>query len=194
MLAFASNVNQKKKILIRSVQHKNFLLLALLSLVIISLDQITKIWAVSNLTDKSIQLLGDFIRFTLVYNKGGAMGTSFGSPTLYLILALTILPLLIYYIFQYRNFYHFSIPLTLIASGAVGNLADRIRLGQVVDFIDVDFFDINLFGFQLERWWTFNIADAAISCAIVYLLIQIIFSGKIRNDPSKESDSPANFN
>ena len=169
------------------MRYNKLLLPTLLFLVVIFLDQFTKIWAVSNLSDKSIQLLGDFLRFTLVYNKGGAMGTNFGSPTVYLILALAILPLLAYYIYQYRNYYYFSIPLTLIASGAVGNLADRIRLGQVVDFIDVDFFDINLFGFSLERWWTFNIADAAISCAITYLLLLIIFSDK-QYDPKNQID------
>jgi signal peptidase II len=60
-----------------------------------------------------------------------------------------------------------------IAGGALGNLIDRLRLGRVVDFIDVDFFDIDLLG--ITRWWTFNVADIAISGAIVLLLLITLF-------------------
>ena len=103
------------------------------------------------------------------------MGTNFGSSIYYLIAGLLILAFLFYYIYVNRNFRLFAFPLAFIAGGAIGNLIDRLRLGYVVDFIDVDFFDINLFGFQLERWWTFNIADAAISCSITFLVIFMLF-------------------
>jgi signal peptidase II len=56
----------------------------------------------------------------------------------------------------------------------VGNIIDRIRLGSVIDFIDVDLPDIGLFGYELQRWWTFNIADSAITCGIVVLLVRMI--------------------
>lgn len=114
----------------------------------------------------------------LVFNEGGAMGTNFGSPLYYLVSSILILLILFYYIYTHREDRGLTIPLALICGGAVGNIIDRIRFGMVVDFLDVDFFDISLFGFQIERWWTFNIADAAISCSIVYLLARLLFFSK----------------
>ena len=76
---------------------------------------------------------------------------------------------------NYRWIPELTMPLALIAGGAIGNIIDRLRFGKVVDFLDFDFFDINLFGYQIDRWWTFNIADAVISCSIIFLLIRLIF-------------------
>ncbi len=139
-------------------------------------DQATKSWAINYLAEKpTVEVLGSFFMLTLVYNEGGAMGSNFGSPAYYLISSVLILLFLLYYIYAHRDNSSLTVPLALIAGGAVGNIIDRVQLGRVVDFIDVDFFDINLLGYQLDRWWTFNIADAMISCSIVYLLIKILF-------------------
>lgn len=149
---------------------------------VVVLDQLTKAWAVSALTGQpSIRVLGDFFMFTLVYNLGGALGTKLGSPTYYLIVALIIFPFIVYYLWHYRRTPVLALPLAFIAGGAIGNIIDRVRIGKVVDFIDVDFFDINLFGFKLERWWTFNVADAAIFCAILFLLVYLTIH---RPDPA----------
>jgi signal peptidase II len=56
---------------------------------------------------------------------------------------------------------YLSIALGLLLGGAIGNMIDRLRLGYVVDFVD-----IGIGGF---RWYTFNLADAAISTALVML-------------------------
>lgn len=62
------------------------------------------------------------------------------------------------------------IGLSLVLGGAVGNLIDRIRLGHVVDFIDV----------YQGGWhfWAFNVADAAISCGAALIFIELFFSGR----------------
>ena len=146
---------------------------------IVLIDQVTKLWAVSSLNPRSpISVIGDFLQFTLVYNEGGAMGTSFGSSTYYLISSLLILGFVIYYIIANRHLDRVTYPLAFIAGGAVGNIIDRIRLGQVVDFIDVDILDISLLGFDLRRWWTFNIADAAITVSIIFLIISLFLHRK----------------
>lgn len=103
------------------------------------------------------------------------MGTNFGSPTYYLISSLFILIFVLYYIYLNRNTLIMSIPLACIAGGAIGNIMDRIFLGRVIDFFDIDFFNINMLGINIERWWTFNIADAAISCSIIILLVHLLF-------------------
>lgn len=153
------------------------LLAPLLVLVaVVAVDQVTKLWAIGALSGQpSVEVLGRFFMLTLVYNEGGAMGSNFGSPTYYLASSSLILLFILYYIYSHRENLYVTAPLALIAGGAAGNIIDRIRFGRVVDFLDFDFFDINLFGLQLERWWTFNIADAAISCSIVFLLVRVIF-------------------
>jgi len=128
--------------------------------------------------------------FSLVFNEGGAMGTRLGPSAYYLTMALIVLPFLLVYIYRNRANRVISFPLAFIAGGAIGNLIDRIRLGHVVDFIDVDIPDINLFGFHMERFWIFNIADSAISCAIVFLLIQILFLHKTLDPPKPGAAAP----
>jgi len=146
---------------------------------VIVLDQVTKIWAVSALSGQpSVRILGDFLMFTLVYNEGGAMGTRLGPSASYMIMAFVVLPFLLYYIYRNRNDLMFSLPLSCIAGGAVGNLIDRIRFGKVIDFVDADFFDIHLLDFHMNRFWVFNVADAAISCSIVFLLVFLFWSHK----------------
>ncbi|MFQ6009271.1 MAG: signal peptidase II [Candidatus Zixiibacteriota bacterium] len=149
----------------------------LIILATIVADQLTKFWAVNYLSDKpSVEVFGRFFMLTLVYNKGGALGTSFGSSTYYLVSSLLILIIVFYYLVINWQNTTLAYPLSLIAGGAIGNIIDRIRLGMVIDFLDVDFFDIDFLGYHLDRWWTFNLADAAISCSIIFLLGSVLFS------------------
>lgn len=155
------------------------------------LDQITKFWALDALSDQpTISVLGSFLQFTLVYNLGGAMGTNLGTPLYYLVIASLVLPFILYYMYSHRRHRAISLPLAFIAGGAIGNFIDRVRLGKVVDFIDVDFFDINLFGYQLDRFWTFNIADSAITCSIVFLLAYLVFSKHDQKKLPVDTDIP----
>ena len=135
--------------------------------------------------------------FTLVYNEGGAMGTRLGSTQYYTIMAILILPFLAYYLWRNRSEKSIAWPLAFILGGAIGNLIDRVRVGRVVDFIDVDIPDINLSFFQLDRFWTFNVADAAITCAIVFLLAHMIFARKALGSggvpPVESADSSKNL-
>ncbi len=149
-------------------------------------DQFTKILALRYLAEtESVAVLGRFLMFTLVYNEGGAMGTNLGSSTYYLIASILILLFVMYYIYLARRDRVLAFTLSFVAGGALGNIVDRIRLGKVIDFIDVDIPDVSLFGRELERWWTFNIADSAITCAIVVLLVRVVF---VRHP--KEVESP----
>jgi len=164
-------------------------------LVVVVLDQATKYLAIQHLSSElSREVLGRFLMFTLIFNKGGALGTSFGSSTYYLVSGILILGFLLYYVYHYRNYAFYSWPLALIAGGAIGNLVDRLRFSRVVDFIDVDFFDIDILGFHLDRWWTFNIADAAISCSIVFLLAVVLFGhGRSPQPPGTHPENDPNI-
>ena len=157
----------------------------MIGIIVVLVDQVSKVFAVANLSDgQSIEVLGSFFMLTLVYNRGGAMGTDFGSSNYYLISSILIMVFVLYYLYISRHNKFISWPLAFIAGGAIGNIIDRIHMGRVVDFLDVDFFDINVFGYQLNRWWTFNIADAAITCAIVFIIVSVLFF------PSKHAHKP----
>ncbi len=149
-----------------------FLILA----AVIVADQATKSLAAKHLSETdTISLIGTFLQLKLIYNYGGALGTNFGSGTFYLITSLVILGVIFYFIYANRNIKWVAWPMSLCAGGAIGNIIDRVLYGKVTDFIDMDFFDFNLFGISLERWWTYNIADAAITVGIVIIIVYILF-------------------
>lgn len=110
------------------------------------------------------QVLGDLVRIAKSYNDGGLFGL-FGSSALLLALAsLVVVGLIVLYEARagVRGPLLLTICLGLLLGGALGNLLDRLRLGTVIDFVDM--------GLGGTRWYTFNVADAAISVAIVGLV------------------------
>lgn len=113
------------------------------------------------------QIVGDFIRFTLAYNKDAAMGLSLGgySRVGFTLTATAVLVVLgVLYRRTPASERSSILALALITAGALGNLTDRLLSSRgVVDFIDV--------GFGASRFYTFNVADAAVSCGAVLLAI-----------------------
>jgi signal peptidase II len=134
---------------------------------VVILDVATKLVAVANLTPRQFprEVLGESVRFTLVFNPGAAFGLNLGPLSRWIFLALTLGALVILWR-MYRSTHGVDLPrvlsLGLVCGGAVGNLIDRIRspLG-VVDFIDVGIGD--------HRWPTFNVADMAVTTGAILL-------------------------
>lgn len=129
-------------------------------------DQLTKLWCVSALRPgESVPVLGDLLRITFVRNSGAAFGLLPGSTK-----ALVAASFLAIGVVAYA--FHALPPektrerlaLGLIGGGAVGNLADRLRLGEVVDFLDVGLG-------ERWRWPTFNVADSAVTVGVCLLLL-----------------------
>jgi len=155
---------------------KKYLLLFLLFL---SLDQfsmiiIRKIF--SNNIKNSYNIIGNFFRITLTQNPGAVFGISLGSgilnQILFILISIIAICILIY-LFQ-KNSHKFAyFGFTLIFSGAVGNLIDRIAFGTVTDFLDFDFPD-----FIIERWYIFNIADSCIVIGVIVIIIYYTFIEK----------------
>lgn len=113
------------------------------------------------------QIIGDWLQFTLVFNRGAAFGTTVGdrSRWIFTILAATILVVLLRMAYQSRPDASWKLTaLGLVCGGAIGNLIDRLRWTQgVVDFIDV--------GVHAHRFWVFNIADSAVSVGAAMLVL-----------------------
>jgi signal peptidase II len=141
---------------------------------VVACDIATKWLAVEKLSDPPRmphEVIGDYLRFTLVYNPGAAFGLNVGDYSRWVFMALTIGALIILgrlYLTSSRGDRARVVSLALVCGGAVGNLIDRIRhdLG-VVDFLDVGVGD--------ARWPTFNIADMAVSTG-AFLLAVVLWS------------------
>jgi len=153
------------------------------SIIILSvvLDQVSKLWAADVLKDGgSIKILGNFLRLTYAENKGAAFSILQDQRIFFLITTILMLMFLGYIYFKTKNISNLSkISIAMISGGAIGNFIDRLRLGYVVDFIDVRFG--NLYNFPV-----FNIADSIIVCGTLLMVILILFN-KFETSEGNES-------
>jgi signal peptidase II len=140
--------------------------------VVAFIDVVTKAVAVRLLVPQRVprEVIGEAVRFTLVYNPGAAFGIHVGAYSRWVFMTLTVVALAILaWLYQSTRDGHFSrtLALGLVCGGAIGNLIDRVRsdLG-VVDFIDVGLGD--------SRWPTFNLADMAVSSG-AFLLAWVLW-------------------
>lgn len=170
-----------------AVTEKHIRLLPLIFALILILDQFTKYIALQNLLPgRPVPFLGDFLRWTLVFNPGGAFSMRLGSSNYYLAASIVIFIALVFYIIRNRKTALLAVPLTIVAGGAAGNIIDRFRFGKVVDFIDCEFFDISIGSYHMDRWPIFNIADMAVSCGIISVILLTYFhnwKNNRQNDP-----------
>ena len=130
---------------------------------IVIIDQLTKAWLVANVSPgEVVNVVGDFVRLVFNQNSGALFGLFRESAVLFGIVSLGVVGLIVAYHARVGRSLYLSLALGFLLGGAIGNLIDRLRLGYVVDFVDIGIGDF--------RWYTFNVADAAISTAIVMLL------------------------
>ncbi len=116
-------------------------------------------------------VLGDFLHFTYIENPGMAFGIELGGKMFFLIFSILASIGIALYLYKVREeALPFRLSLALILGGAIGNLIDRAFYGSVVDFINADFFHISVFGYHINRT-VFNIADAAVTCGVILLLL-----------------------
>ena len=155
---------------------KLFILSAVAALLV---DQASKLMVLKFLPEgMPVNTIGHFIRFVRTRNPDGIFGLRFGPPFIYYILPLLGMGLVIYFAIRTRDrWYHLSYGLVL--GGALGNLIDRIRLGYVVDFIDV--------GLKNWRWYTFNPADGFVVIGVILLLyLELIWARRRRAEAEAE--------
>jgi signal peptidase II len=131
----------------------------------------------------SIPVLGDFFKLTFIENPGMAFGIDVGGKLFLTVFSTLASAGILYYLFKIRQeALVIRVSLAMILGGAIGNLIDRVFYGvifgdaplfygKVVDFFDLDFFNIDLAGIHISRWPIFNVADAAVSIGVVMLLI-----------------------
>ena len=164
--------------------NKKVLLLGVTTGPILLLDQITKLYVDSSMRlHESIPVIQGLFSITYVRNPGAAFGFLADASPLFrsiFFVAVTVLAiiLVVHYIWKSRAEEPFlTFALSLVLSGAVGNLIDRVRLGEVIDFLDVYI--------GSYHWPAFNVADSAISVGAVILFIELTRRGREKQTDSR---------
>ena len=149
---------------------RSLLLLFSVAGVVFALDRWTKRWASSSLPfNQPVPVLGEFLRLTYTRNSGVAFGLGQGTGFPYYIFSiLAAVVILAMFLRGQVPELRRQLALALIFGGALGNLWDRVRSGEVVDFIEV--------GVRHWYWPVFNVADSAVSVGVV--LFALLWTGK----------------
>ncbi|MEK7374807.1 MAG: signal peptidase II [Thermodesulfobacteriota bacterium] len=162
---------------------KTVFFLAMAALVLL-LDQLTKAWIISTLRiHESFAVIGGFFNITHVRNPGAAFGFLAGASPAFryvFFLAVTVaaIALILHYLRTTRiEDLSLVFSLALILAGAVGNLIDRVRFGEVVDFLDVYV--------GAHHWPAFNVADAAITTGAAILMAILLRRRKERPEEKR---------
>ncbi len=140
--------------------------LAALVVLVVGLDRWTKHWASTTLPfGQPIQVLGDYLRLTYTRNSGVAFGIGQGTGFPYYVFSLVAIVAIVWMFLRGRVGHDpvRGAALTLILSGAVGNLVDRLTSGEVVDFIEV--------GIPQWHWPIFNVADSAVTAGVLLFVL-----------------------
>jgi signal peptidase II len=140
-----------------------------LAAAVVIVDQLTKAWLVSFLAPgERIQVIGDYVRLIHTQNTGALFGLFRDQAMFFAIVSIGVVGAIVWFHHTSGRNSLLSVALGLLLGGALGNMADRFRIGYVVDFVDV--------GIGNLRFYTFNVADSAISLAILLLLISAFVS------------------
>lgn len=133
---------------------------------LLTLDQVLKLWALENLSPVPRPLLGDLLYLTLVQNTGAGFGLFQGKAFLLGWLSLLVGGFLLYLLARRRYPLWETLALSLIAAGALGNGIDRLGRGWVVDYLDLGT-PIPL----IASFPVFNLADICVTLGAALLLL-----------------------
>jgi signal peptidase II len=157
------------------VVRPRYTLFAILSVVGLLLDQTTKLYIDRSMQlFDSIPLITDFFNITYVRNRGAAFSflseASWRLP-FFIGISLVASVAIIVAFHKLRDDQKLAqISLAMIFSGAIGNLIDRVRLSEVIDFLDVHWYR--------HHWPAFNVADSLICVGVFLLALDMLLEDK----------------
>jgi signal peptidase II len=142
---------------------------------VLVLDQVSKAVVSATLKMHEIRpLIHGLLNLTRVHNTGAAFGLLAGQTSplrtaFFLAVSLVAMGVVLWMLYRLPSGQKVElVALSLILGGALGNVFDRVRLGEVVDFIDVYY--------RSYHWPAFNVADSAISIGVILLLYRLVFA------------------
>lgn len=149
---------------------QRYRLLLIVVAVVLPIDQLTKVYIDSTMElHQSSTVIEHFFDICYVLNTGAAFGILADSAMrvpLLVGVALLAVAIIVWVFGRLGAANQLQrLGLALVCSGAVGNLIDRIRLGAVIDFIDIHWYQ--------HHWPAFNVADSAITVGVVLLLLEL---------------------
>ncbi len=148
-----------------------YIILCVVSLVVLVLDQATKIYIDRTMDlHTSFPVVANFFNITYIRNKGAAFGfladSSYRLP-FFICISIVAVVVIIGVFRKLRPGQNFTaVSLAMIFAGALGNLIDRIRLGEVIDFLDAHWYR--------HHWPAFNVADSLICVGVALLALDML--------------------
>jgi signal peptidase II len=152
----------------KKIKPHPLVMIFIIVLATLSLDQLIKFLITKNLfQNQSIPIIKGIFHITLVHNRGAAFGILKNQIPLFIITSLFAIILIYFNLKENRQSKSYSIALSLILAGALGNLVDRLFFGYVIDFLD------------FRIWPVFNVADSAITIGAILLGWSILFKKNV---------------
>ncbi len=151
----------------RGPSTRRWILFAAIAIGVVVADQLSKGWVAANIEfGAGLSVLGDWLTFVHWRNDGALFGLLPASAPAFAAVTLVVVALIVVYHRKAGRGIVTTIALALLLGGAIGNLIDRLRWGYVLDWIDM--------GIGEWRFYTYNVADAAITVSIICLIILAI--------------------
>lgn len=173
---------------------RRWLVFGAIAVAVLVLDQVSKAWVEASFQLASgnvpagtpgapTPVVGDLVRIARSWNDGGIFGL-FGQSATILGLASVAVSGIILWVEAHQGVQSLllTVALGLLLGGALGNLLDRLRYGHVVDWVDT--------GLGSLRFYTFNVADSAISVAVVLLLAIGLLGPRLQRDGAGGAPAP----
>ena len=155
------------------------LVFAAIAVLAYAVDQLSKQWAMRELADGDVPLLGDWFTLHLTFNPGAAFSTGTSHTAIISVIAIVAAVVVMWFLGKVRSL-GWAVALGLLLAGILGNLADRLFRapgpfrGHVVDFL------------ELPNWPIFNVADICINTAAALIVIQSLRGVPLRGRDGAE--------
>ncbi len=147
-----------------------------LAAAVVVVDQAAKAAVTSALAPgQSVRIVDDLLRIVFGQNTGALFGLFKDHALMFGVVSIVVVALIVAYHAKAAPSPYLTVTLGLLLGGAIGNMVDRLRLGYVVDFVDA--------GIGTTRFYTFNVADSAISLSVLLLLLAALRPSLVDRDP-----------
>lgn len=158
-----------------------------LSVVLVVLDQLTKYLVNANIpVGESVEVIPGFFHLAHVRNEGAAMGILQGQRWIFMAFTLLVIVVAAVVMWGGKIKNHWGIvAVSLVLSGGIGNMIDRLFLGEVIDF-----FSFIFWGYE---FYVFNVADIFVCCGVAILAVYILLSKDFDSiEPQKDDNDGTN--
>lgn len=142
----------------------------LISALLVGLDQWSKYLTVQNISlGETKEFIPGFLSLTHLRNTGAAWSLLEGKMIFFYVITVIVSVVIIYLLIKnYKKSIWYSVGLSFVLAGAIGNYIDRVRLGYVVDMLQTDFMNFPIF----------NVADSTLVVGVICIFIYLILDEK----------------